>query len=67
VADAELPPGAELLGPVDESPDSVRMLVRVPRSEALMLAGALHRAQAGRSARKAPGAVRVELDPAELI
>jgi primosomal protein N' (replication factor Y) len=43
------------------------MLVRVPRSEALMLASALHRAQAGRSARKAPGAVRMELDPAELI
>jgi primosomal protein N' (replication factor Y) len=67
VADTELPPGAELLGPVDEPPDSVRMLVRVPRSEGLMLAGALHRAQAGRSARKAPGAVRVQLDPAELI
>jgi primosomal protein N' (replication factor Y) len=67
LAEAELPPGAEQLGPVDEPPDSVRMLVRVPRSAALMLAGALHRAQAGRSARKAPGAVRVQLDPAELI
>jgi primosomal protein N' (replication factor Y) len=65
--DAELPPGAELLGPVDEPPDSVRMLVRVPRSAGLMLASALHAAQAGRTARKAPGAVRVQLDPAELI
>jgi primosomal protein N' (replication factor Y) (superfamily II helicase) len=67
LADTELPSGAELLGPVDEPPDGVRMLVRVPRSEALALAGALQRAQAGRSARKAPGAVRVQLDPAELI
>jgi primosomal protein N' (replication factor Y) (superfamily II helicase) len=65
--DAELPPGAELLGPVDEPPDSIRMLVRVPRSAALMLASALHAAQAGRTARKAAGAVRVQLDPAELI
>ena len=67
LADAELPPGAQQLGPVEEPPDSVRMLVRVPRSEGLMLAGALHRAQAGRTARKAAGAVRVQLDPAELI
>jgi primosomal protein N' (replication factor Y) (superfamily II helicase) len=65
--DAELPPGAELLGPVDEPPDNVRMLVRVPRSAGLMLASALHAAQAGRTARKAAGAVRVQLDPAELI
>ncbi len=67
LADTELPPGAELLGPVEEPPDSVRTLVRVPRSAGLALAGALQRAQAGRSARKAPGAVRVQLDPAELI
>jgi primosomal protein N' (replication factor Y) (superfamily II helicase) len=67
LAGTELPPGGELLGPVDEPPDGVRMLVRVPRSAALTLAGALQRAQAGRSARKAPGAVRVQLDPAELI
>ncbi len=67
LAAADLPPGSELLGPVEEPPDSVRMLVRVPRSEGMMLAGALHGAQAARSARKAPGAVRVQLDPAELI
>ena len=67
LADTGLPPGAELLGPVDEPPDGVRMLVRVPRSAALALAGALQRGQAGRSARKAPGTVRVQLDPAELI
>ena len=67
LAAAELPPGAELLGPVEEPPDSIRMLVRVPRSAGLALAGALHLAQAARSARKAAGAVRVQLDPAELI
>ena len=67
LAAADLPPGSELLGPVEEPPDSIRTLVRVPRSEGMMLAGALHGAQAGRSARKAPGAVRVQLDPAELI
>jgi primosomal protein N' (replication factor Y) len=67
LAAAELPPAAELLGPVEEPPDSIRMLVRVPRSAGLALAGALHLAQAARSARKAAGAVRVQLDPAELI
>ena len=67
LAAADLPPRSELLGPVDEPPDDVRMLVRVPRSEGMMLAGVLHLAQAARSARKAPGAVRVQLDPAELI
>ena len=63
----ELPPTAELLGPVDVPPDSIRMLLRVPRSAGLALAQALHQAQAVRSARKEPGAVRVQLDPAELI
>ncbi len=47
--------------------DTVRMLVRVPRSGAAALAGALHAAQAVRSARKDAGPVRVQLDPAELI
>ncbi len=67
LAAADLPACSELLGPVEEPPDSIRMLVRVPRSEGMALAGALHGAQAERSARKAPGAVRVQLDPAELI
>ena len=67
LAAAELPAAAELLGPVDVPPDSIRMLLRVPRSAGLALAQALHQAQAARSARKEPGAVRVQLDPAELI
>ncbi|MGP7996329.1 MAG: primosomal protein N' [Streptosporangiaceae bacterium] len=64
---ASLPAATEPLGPVDVPPDSVRMLLRAPRSAGLALAAALHEAQAARSARKEPGPVRVQLDPAELI
>jgi primosomal protein N' (replication factor Y) (superfamily II helicase) len=45
----------------------VRVLVRVPRSASMPLAAALQAAQGERSARKDAGAVRVQLDPAELI
>jgi primosomal protein N' (replication factor Y) len=45
----------------------VRVLVRVPRSASMPLAAALQVAQGVRSARKDAGAVRVQLDPAELI
>ena len=54
-------PGA---GRPDDDEPAERMLVRVPRQQGAELAAALKAAQAGRSARKAPGAVRVELDPA---
>ncbi|HEU5417811.1 MAG TPA: primosomal protein N', partial [Streptosporangiaceae bacterium] len=93
---AELPAGAEVLGPVPlpggpgspgpepadadspadperagqaagADPDQVRFLVRVPRSGGGELAAVLHAGQAVRSARKEPGTVRLELDPAELI
>jgi primosomal protein N' (replication factor Y) (superfamily II helicase) len=78
---ADLPAGADVLGPVtpdgtavpagndggQRPADTVRMLVRVPRSGAAALAGALHAAQAVRSARKDTGPVRVQLDPGELI
>jgi len=64
----ELPPAAEVLGPVpvagrpgEEAGE--RMLVRVPRRDGAALSGALHAASAIRSARKSAGAVRVELDP----
>ena len=66
---AELPPAAETLGPVpvdSGDPDDERILVRVPRVRAMELATALKAAQATRSARKAPGSVRVELDPVVL-
>jgi primosomal protein N' (replication factor Y) len=71
----ELPPGAEVLGPVPApstggrgqgDDPAERMLVRVPRASGHDLADALKAAQAGRSARKAPETVKVELDPAVL-
>jgi primosomal protein N' (replication factor Y) (superfamily II helicase) len=67
----ELPEGAELLGPLPlaggADADQVRYLVRVPRACGTRLALALHAGQAARSAAKASGAVRVHLDPVELI
>ncbi len=42
-------------------------LVRAPRSGGAALAAVLHAGQAARTARKEPGTVRLELDPAELI
>lgn len=63
----------EVLGPIPvEQParqgdDQVRALVRAPRTEGGALARSLQAAQAGRSARKEGGGVRVQLDPAELI
>jgi primosomal protein N' (replication factor Y) len=69
----------EVLGPVPlEQPaqqaqqaappeDQVRALIRAPRAEGAALAKALQAAQAGRSARKEGGGVRVQLDPPELI
>jgi len=82
---AELPAGAEILGPVpipgqdvpgpgdapgdgaDQAANSVRFLVRAPRSGGAALATALRSGQAVRSAKKDAGVVRLELDPAELI
>jgi primosomal protein N' (replication factor Y) (superfamily II helicase) len=77
LAALELPPAAEILGPVpavggtrgsaaDGGEPTERMLVRVPRAQAATLAATLKATQAGRSARKAIGTVRVELDPAVL-
>jgi len=64
----ELPDIAEVLGPVpvasrDADDEVERLLVRVPRRQGGQLAAALHAAAGVRSARKAPGAVRIELDP----
>jgi primosomal protein N' (replication factor Y) len=69
-----LPAGAEVLGPVpvtraagDEAQEVVRFLVRVPARAGTKLAIALRSGLAERSAKKEPGTVRVQLDPAELI
>jgi primosomal protein N' (replication factor Y) len=65
----DLPPGAELLGPVslpagrtEPGRERERLLIRVPRSQGRALAAALAALQAGRSARKLPDPLRVELD-----
>jgi primosomal protein N' (replication factor Y) len=66
LSEAALPPGAEVLGPVpvvDPDGDHERVLIRVPRVSGLALAEALKAVQAGRSARKAPEPVKIELDP----
>jgi primosomal protein N' (replication factor Y) (superfamily II helicase) len=68
---AELPKGAELLGPVpvltdDPAVTHERMLVRVPRRDGALLAEHLREAAGVRSARKATDPVRIELDPLEI-
>ncbi|MGC0142549.1 primosomal protein N' [Pseudactinotalea sp. Z1732] len=77
----QLPPGAEVLGPVDlpgdphaEGPGSgpqgeetmVRALVRGPLGQREPINIALLHTQAHRSARKEPGTVRVQVDPVQL-
>ncbi len=81
VGAAGLPAQAELLGPVPvetvparqagqhpaaPAEPQERALIRIGRRDGLALARALHAAQATRSARKDGGAVRVQLDPAEV-
>jgi len=59
-----LPPGAEVLGPV-EVEDEHRYVVRVPRTAGAELSRALVAMQAQRSARKEPH-LKVEVDPTAL-
>ncbi|HEV7450684.1 MAG TPA: primosomal protein N' [Pseudonocardiaceae bacterium] len=70
LAGLDVPAGAEVLGPVpvpgQTQGERERLLVRVPRSQGSALATALTALQAGRSARKLPDPLRVELDPVEL-
>jgi primosomal protein N' (replication factor Y) len=69
----ELPPGTDVLGPVEtggsgESAEAeVRVFFRVPRAAGTDLARALQAAQGVRSARKAAGSVRVQMDPLDLV
>jgi primosomal protein N' (replication factor Y) len=67
LAAAELPQGAQLIGPTPAGKDAERMLVRAPRAAGAALAAALRTAGAARSARKAPDPVRLVLDPHDLI
>jgi primosomal protein N' (replication factor Y) len=63
LAGLELPPGGEILGPVAIGGDASRWLLRVPRLAGAQLAAELKAGLAARSAAKAGGAVRVEMDP----
>nr|WP_158573808.1 primosomal protein N' [Micromonospora craniellae] len=67
LAQARLPDGAELLGPVPADGERERMLVRVPRTRAAALAEALHAAAGVRTARKAADPVRLQVDPLALF
>jgi len=67
VRSADLPPSAEVIGPVPSGPETERLLLRVPRADGAALAAAVKVASSGRSARKAADAVRVVFDPRELI
>ena len=62
-------PGVELLGPVvtGEAGESERMLVRAPLAGLSAVAAALRGGQGMRSARKARDAVRVQVDPYDLL
>jgi primosomal protein N' (replication factor Y) (superfamily II helicase) len=67
---AGLPPSAEVLGPVPVAgaePPAERALIRIDRAHGAELARTLQAAQAGRSARKEGGGLRVQLDPLEVV
>ncbi|WP_116375777.1 primosomal protein N' [Mycobacterium sp. MFM001] len=74
--EAELPDGADLLGPVDlpagarrpagVSGDVIRMLARVRREQGLALAAALRRATSVLSAHQDHEPVRVQIDPLHI-
>jgi primosomal protein N' (replication factor Y) len=64
---ARLPDDVELLGPVPAQEGQERMLLRVSRGRAAELARALHQAAAVRSVKKSAAAVRIQIDPAELL
>jgi primosomal protein N' (replication factor Y) len=63
---AELPEGVERLGPLAVGPDSVRVLLRVPRRDAAPLWAALAAMKAVRSARKEAAGIQLRVDPPDL-
>ncbi len=65
LAELELPPGGELLGPAPAADGLVRAVVRVPRASGPALSRALVELQGVRSAKKL-AAVRVQVDPVAL-
>ncbi len=68
---AQLPASVTVLGPVPVPDTSAgdaaeRLLLRVPRSDRRALADTLRQASGVRSAHKASGSVRVQIDPLEI-
>lgn len=64
---ARLPAAATLLGPVPTGEgDEARAVVRIARAQGGELAAALRAGAGVRSARKAAGSVRIQIDPAHL-
>jgi primosomal protein N' (replication factor Y) len=61
---AEATPGEAAASVPEES--TVRVVIRVPPERGGQLARALHEAAAVRSARREPGAVRIQIDPRDL-
>jgi primosomal protein N' (replication factor Y) len=64
---AELPDTSEPLGPVEVDGTTERLLLRVPRRDGPSLARSLHDAAAARSLKKDSAAVRIQIDPRELL
>jgi primosomal protein N' (replication factor Y) len=66
---ATLPAQTEVLGPValtGAAAPAFRAVLRVTRNHGAALSAALHGAAGVRSARKSAGAVRIQVDPAEI-
>jgi primosomal protein N' (replication factor Y) len=63
---ARLRQTVDVLGPVAVDDETVRAVVRMPRSVGSALAHDLKDAQSARSAKKVPGSVRVQVDPVSL-
>jgi primosomal protein N' (replication factor Y) len=55
--------GLEILGPVALDDETSRAVVRTPRASGSALARTLKEAQAARTTKKAPGSVRIQVDP----
>jgi primosomal protein N' (replication factor Y) len=66
LAVAELPAGAEVLGPVAAGEDQERFLVRAPSHGWAATVAALKAAAGVRSAHKESGSVRLQVDPLEI-
>lgn len=70
LAETDLPPVADVLGPVATGrvdAGESRALVRVPADHGRALVAALHASAAARSARKVSEHVRVQVDPLQLV